>query len=325
MEISLALNLYYEMLYLRMVEDYISNNYVQKNGKQEMRCPVHLSTGQEAVSVGFMSNLKSKDKIFLTHRCHGQYLAKKGSLNSMFAEIYGKKDGCVGGRGGSMHLQDIKKGIFISIPIVGSVIPLSVGSALSSKIQRKKDNNVVFFGDGALEEGVWHESAEFAKLYNLNIIFVCENNLYSVYTPLKQRQIKNKLSRFANTHSIKVFECDGNNVQDVFTESRKAINYSNTKMQPSFLLAHTYRHREHCGPNFDDNLNYRPKSEIKKWFDRDPIKLWECKLLKAKILNETIKNKFLKKIKKKILNSHRFALKSKLPNKKEAGKYVYSK
>lgn len=325
MQKNLALNLYYEMLYLRMVEDFISNNYVQANGNQEMRCPVHLSTGQEAVSVGFMSNLQNLDKIFLTHRCHGQYLAKKGSLNSMFAEIYGREDGCIGGRGGSMHLQDIKKGIFISIPIVGSVIPLSVGSALSSKLQKKKINNVVFFGDGALEEGVWHESAEFAKLYNLNIIFACENNLYSVYTPLKQRQIKNQLSRFANAHSIKVFECDGNNIEDVVNTSKQAINYSNQKMQPSFFLAHTYRHREHCGPNFDDNLNYRPKSEIKKWFDRDPIKLWESELLGRKILNEETKIKYEIKIKNKILSSHRFALRSKLPNQKEALNYVYSK
>ena len=128
----LALNLYQDMLYIRMVEDFISDNYFPKNKEQEMRCPVHLSTGQEAVSAGVISLLKKKDKIFLTHRCHGQYLAKKGSLNAMLSEIYGKSDGCIGGRGGSMHLQDIDNGVFISIPIVGSVIPISVGNSSNS-------------------------------------------------------------------------------------------------------------------------------------------------------------------------------------------------
>lgn len=122
-----------------------------------------------------------------------------------------------------------------------------------------------------------------------------------------------------------MFECDGNNIEDVVSTSKQAINYSNQKMQPSFFLAHTYRHREHCGPNFDDNLNYRPKSEIKKWFDRDPIKLWESELLGRKILNEETKIKYEIKIKNKILSSHRFALRSKLPNQKEALNYVYSK
>ena len=320
----LALNLYQDMLYIRMVEDFISNNYFPKNKEQEMRCPVHLSTGQEAVSVGIISLLKKKDKIFLTHRCHGQYLAKNGSLNAMLSEIYGKSDGCIGGRGGSMHLQDIDNGVFISIPIVGSVIPISVGSALSCKIKKLKLRNVVFFGDGALEEGIWHESAEFAKLNNLNVTFVCENNLYSVYTPLHQRQFTNKIERFAKTHDIKVFECDGNKVDEVYKKAKSALNYSDSYSQPSFILAHTYRHREHCGPNFDDHLNYRSKKEVKKWTNRDPIKYWEKILIKNGILDKNKIYLIKTKIEKKIMKSHKYAQNSKLPQKKEASKYVYS-
>ena len=317
--------LFNEMVYIRMVEDFIADNYFVKGRFQEMRCPVHLSTGQEAVSVGVMAHLKKKDLIFCTHRSHGHYIAKGGSLKKMFAEIYGKETGCVGGVGGSMHLQDLDNGVFVSIPIVGSVIPLSVGSALSNKILKKNHKNVVFFGDGALEEGSWHESAEFAKLNNLKIVFVCENNLYSVYTPLHQRQINNKLERFAKTHCIKVFECDGNSVEDVYKASKLGLDYSDTKDEPVFILAHTYRHREHCGPNFDDHLNYRPKKEVKYWFDNDPIKKYEKLLKNYNIINAMYIKELETKISRKIIESNNFALQSKLPHKNSAKRYVYAK
>lgn len=308
-----------------MVEDFIAENYFIEGETQQMRCPVHLSTGQEAISAGIMLHLKKKDLIFCTHRSHGHYLAKGGSLNKMFAEIYGKESGCIGGIGGSMHLQDIENGVFISIPIVGSVIPLSVGSALSHKLQKKSQKNIVFFGDGALEEGSWHESAEFAKLNNLKIIFVCENNLYSVYTPLHQRQINNKLERFANTHSIKYFECNGNRVEEVYKISKNAIDYSEKNNEPVFLLAHTYRHREHCGPNFDDHLNYRSKKEINYWFKQDPLNYFEEILFKKKIIDKEFKQKLIIKIDNKIKKSNNYAINSKLPNKKLAKEFVYAK
>ena len=322
---KIVLNLYTQMLYIRMVEDFIAKNYFIEGQTQQMRCPVHLSTGQEAVSVGIMSHLKKKDLIFCTHRSHGPYLAKGGSLKKMFAEIYGKESGCIGGVGGSMHLQDIENGVFISIPIVGSVLPLSVGSALSQKLLKKTQKNVVFFGDGALEEGSWHESAEFAKLNNLKIIFVCENNLYSVYTPLHQRQINNKLERFALTHSIKCFECNGNKVEEVYKIAKKAIDFSEKKNEPVFLLAHTYRHREHCGPNFDDHLNYRSQKEIKYWFKQDPLNYFEKVLIQKKFIDQEFKQRLINKINKKIEESNNFAINSKLPNKKFASEFVYAK
>jgi pyruvate dehydrogenase E1 component alpha subunit len=322
---KIELNLYNNMVYIRMVEDFIAENYAIKGKTQLMRCPVHLSTGQEAVSVGVISNLKKKDLIFCTHRSHGHYLAKGGSLKKMFAEIYGKETGCIGGVGGSMHLQDLDNGVFVSIPIVGSVIPLSVGSSLSNKLLKKSIKNVVFFGDGALEEGAWHESAEFAKLNNLKIAFVCENNLYSVYTPLRERQFNNKLERFAKTHSIKVFECDGNKVEDVYKISKKAFDFSEKNSEPVFILAHTYRHREHCGPNFDDHLKYRSKKEISYWFKRDPVTNFESLLIKKKLIDEKYILKLKNNVKKKIKESNNFALNSKLPRKHSARDFVYAK
>ena len=172
---SLNKSLAESLFRLRMVENEISKRY----SHQEMRCPVHLSIGQEAVAVGVCKNLEKEDQVYSTHRCHSHYLAKGGNLQSMISEIYGKKSGCCGGRGGSMHLMDISVGMMLSLPIVASVIPIAVGAAMSKKINKSKTIVVVFFGDAAVEEGVFHESANFASLHNLPILFVCENNFAS--------------------------------------------------------------------------------------------------------------------------------------------------
>ena len=176
--------LFESMLRIRLVEESIANKY----SEQKMRCPTHLSIGQEAIAVGVCANLTSQDQVLSTHRAHAHYLAKGGCLNSMMAEIYGKASGCSKGMGGSMHLIDTSVGFMGSTAIVGNTIPVAVGLALEKKLTRKKSIACVFFGDGATEEGAFYESVNFAIIHSLPILFICENNLYSVYSGLEVRQ-----------------------------------------------------------------------------------------------------------------------------------------
>ena len=182
------ISLYFKMLRIRMIENEISERYSDK----EMRCPIHLSTGQEAIAVGVCDNLGKNDKIVSAHRSHAHYLAKGGSLKKMIAELHGKITGSAKGIGGSMHLIDIKSGVFAAVPIVASALPIGTGIAWANKLKKKKDLVVAFFGDAATEEGVFFESLDFASLHNLGILFVCENNEYSIFSHISERQAKKR-------------------------------------------------------------------------------------------------------------------------------------
>ena len=171
----------FEQVYkIRKIEEKISQLYKE----QEMRCPVHLSIGQESVAVGVCEALDRKDKVISTHRAHAHYVAKGGNINTMIAEIYGKKTGCINGLGGSMYLQVIEAGIVAAVTIVVSNIAIGTGVALNSLLENKKEIiSQLSFGEGATEEGIFSESINFAAIHKLPILFVCENNFYSVYTP----------------------------------------------------------------------------------------------------------------------------------------------
>ncbi|HIJ75185.1 MAG TPA: thiamine pyrophosphate-dependent dehydrogenase E1 component subunit alpha [Deltaproteobacteria bacterium] len=260
--------MYHEMLRIRMIEEKIADLYPE----QEMRCPVHLSIGQEAVAVGVCAALTADDYVLSSHRSHAHYLAKGGNLNAMMAEIYGKTTGCCSGKGGSMHLIDLSVGFLGATPIVGSTIPMSVGTALASSMRGEPRVSVAFMGDGAAEEGVFHESLSFALLKNLPVIFVCENNLYSVYSPLCVRQPAcREITDLAKGHGVESFQCDGNDVVQVFEMASKAAAKARAGGGPTFLEFKTYRWREHCGPDYDNDLGYRCESEFLDWKKRDPI------------------------------------------------------
>ena len=308
-----------KMLYIRLVEEKIRSEYT----KQEMRCPIHLSIGQESTAVAVCNSLKKSDRIFTNHRCHAHYLAKNGDLEKMIAELYGRKTGCCKGRGGSMHLFDNENGIPLSIPIVGSAIPIAVGAALQSKLDKKKCVNIVFFGDGAVEEGTFHESLNFASLNNLPIIFVCENNLYSVYAHLKERQPPRNISKLAESHNIKFFNYQGYNTLTMYNAIKKIISKCRNNQGPFFININTYRYFEHCGPNNDDHLNYRSKKEINFWNKKDPLKLMQNKIKNKKIINDLdkfiiSKNQYINKIFDKVK-------KSPLPSHREINQYIYAK
>ena len=305
--------LLFEKIYrIRKTEEEISKLY----SEQEMRCPVHLSIGQEGIAAGVCTALKKTDKILSTHRAHAHYLAKGGNLKSMISEIYGKETGCAKGLGGSMYLQDSRAGVVAAVPIVGSNIAIGTGVAFKSifNSKSKKFITVIFFGEAATEEGIFTESINFASIHNLPILFVCENNLYSVYTPLKDRESKKKnLVNIIKNYGINSTSINGNDPSKVYSVTKKMIGSIRKKNKPMFIECKTYRWLEHCGPNWDDQLNYRPKGELKNWMKRCPLNFIKKKLGKRyyKIIKQ-----IEKKVNKEIELAFDFAKKSKLPNKK---------
>ncbi len=263
---AIAQRFYAEMLRIRMVEEEIAARYPA----EKMRNPMHLSIGQEAVAVGVSATLRPSDQVVSTHRCHAHYLAKGGDLKAMLCELMGREPGCCSGRGGSMHLFDPEVGVLYSGPIVGSSIPVGVGAALAIKrgafFAGDDGVVVVYLGDAAVEEGVFHESANFAVLHKLPVVFVCENNLYSVHTPLHVRQPARSLADLARGHGLKSRIVNGNDVFEVRNRAGEAVARARSGRGPSFLQANTYRWRAHVGPKDDSD---RP--EFAAWKLRDPL------------------------------------------------------
>ncbi|WP_427500937.1 thiamine pyrophosphate-dependent dehydrogenase E1 component subunit alpha [Methylomonas sp. MED-D] len=260
-------DLYYRMLRIRRAEEAIAARYAE----QHMRCPTHLCIGEEAIAVGVCAHLTESDKVFSNHRGHGHYLAKGGSLVGLIAELYGLAAGCCGGRGGSMHLSDLSAGFIASTPIVGGTVPVAAGYAWGE--QRRNSNNVVvvFFGDGCFEEGVLHETMNFAVLKKLPLVMVCENNQYSVMTPLYERQPARDIYQIAAAHGLQAVSGDGNKVEHVHALAENAIAAARNGEGPQFLELHTHRWPEHCGPNEDDELGYRMPGELLAWKQRCPL------------------------------------------------------
>jgi len=296
--------LYKSMFRIRLIEESIADKY----SEQKMRCPTHLSIGQEAIAVGVSANLSNDDLVLSTHRAHAHYLAKGGDLNSMIAEIYGKITGCSKGMGGSMHLIDTSVGFMGSTAIVGNTIPVAVGLAWSLKLKESQSIACVYFGDGATEEGSFYESVNFAILQNLPIIFLCENNLYSVYSGLDVRQPKGrKIFEMVKGMGINSVHGDGNNVDEVFEKVKIAKEAILAGKGPQFLEFDTYRWREHCGPNYDNDIGYREESEFLQWQKNDPLN----KFLESTALAELDNLKNI--IGKEIALAHDFADNSEYP------------
>jgi TPP-dependent pyruvate/acetoin dehydrogenase alpha subunit len=265
-----------EMLRIRVIEELIAERYPE----QEMRCPTHLCIGQEAVAVGVCAALERSDWMLSGHRSHGHYLAKGGDLFRMLAEIFGRAEGCSGGKGGSMHLVDLDAGVLGAVPIVASTIPIAVGAALTAKLRGERRVAVVFFGDAAAEAGVTHEAMNYAALERLPVVFVCENNLYSVQTPLADRQPAGRaIHELAAAHGVESRAGDGNDVLEVFALATAAVEKARDGGGPTFLELSTYRWLEHVGPFEDHGLGYRSLEEIALWKARCPIAALRRRLL----------------------------------------------
>jgi len=270
-----SLRLLREMQRIRQVELGISLRY--HHGR--MRCPTHLSIGQEASAVGVAAALTTEDLAVSTHRAHAHFMAKGGDIKAMLAEIYGKVSGCSSGYGGSMHLVDKSVGFIGSTAIVGNSIPIGVGLALQMKIRGHNNVSVIFFGDGSVEEGAFYESINFAAVKKLPVLFVCENNLYSVYSPLLVRQPTGRsITQMVSSIGVPAEQLDGNDVSAVYIKAKNAVEVIKGGGGPQFLELNTYRWLEHCGPNFDNDLGYRSIEEFNEWKAKDPIKLHENRL-----------------------------------------------
>ncbi len=313
--------LYYQMLRIRAVEEKIAELYPE----QEMRCPVHLCIGQEAVAAGVCANLSRDDYVLSTHRSHAHYLAKGGDLKAMIAELYGKVTGCSKGKGGSMHLVDISVGFLGATPIVGSTVSIAVGVAFGSMMRGEPHVTVVFFGDAAAEEGVFHESLNFAMLKKLPVVFVCENNLYSVQSPLSVRQPEEReIFELAKGHGMESYQGDGNDVIKVHQMAERAIGKARQGGGATFLEFKTYRWREHCGPYNDFDLGYRTESEFQEWRRRCPIDMLKERLLSDGIFCNQDIDDMVSDLEAEIAEAVVFAKESAFPEKQLLLEHIYA-
>jgi pyruvate dehydrogenase E1 component alpha subunit len=315
---KLKLELYESMLLIRRVQEQIARDY----HKDEMKTPVHLCIGEEAIAAGVCKALDKQDLVFSNHRGHGHYLAKGGDLKKMMAELFCKETGCSKGRGGSMHLIDRVVGIAGSSSIVAGGVPLATGAAFAQNMRKEKNISVVFFGDAASEEGVVYESMNFAALKKLPILYICTNNFYAVCSPIRQRTAR-QIYRIAEPFNIPTTVIDGTDVEKVYAVTVEAVKMIRRGQGPVFIEMKAYRWLGHSGGKEDHSMGYRSEAELECWKKECPVTKYEKKLYRGKLLNATSELKMEDGIKKKITTAFAYARKSPLPKGEDLLKYVY--
>ncbi len=317
---DLSARLYESMLLIRKFEEKIAEIY----HTDVIKSPVHLSIGQEAVAVGVCDVLEKDDIVSNTYRCHATHIAKGGDLNKMMAELYGKIDGCAGGKAGSMHLIDMNYGIMGASAVVGTTIPVATGYAMALKREAKKTGKqrvtVSFFGDGATEEGCFAESINFSALHKLPMIFICENNQLAIHNPIERRWPTDKICERIATYGVETHRITDGDVFEIRNVMEKAVEKlrKNLESGPIFIEIFTYRYKEHVGPTEDLNEEYRCIDTYKRWLANDQIERL------AKMLDEDEVKKIDKKIEKKIAESIEFSEKSKFPGERELFENVFA-
>jgi TPP-dependent pyruvate/acetoin dehydrogenase alpha subunit len=252
---------------IRRVEEEIARFYPSN----QIKSPVHLSIGQEAVSVGVCEALQPHDVVFGTYRGHALYLAKGGDLSAMVAELFGKVTGCARGKGGSMHLIDTDANVMGTSAVVGTTIANAVGYAYALEYRRSPAVVASFFGDGATEEGVFAESLNFAALKRLPILFVCENNQYAIHTHQNRRRARTEICAHARAAGIAAVRIEENDILQIYQYAKDVVNQLRAGQGPAFLEVMTYRWQEHVGPGQDYQLGYRTKSEAQPWMANDQL------------------------------------------------------
>lgn len=312
---EIAKQLMFRMRRIRFVELEIARRY----GEGKMRCPTHLSVGQEAVSAAVGLALRKDDLAVSGHRAHAHYLGKGGSLRAMLAEIYGKVDGCARGRGGSMHLIDESIGFMGSTAIVAGTVPVGVGLGYGMKCKGTDQVSCVFHGDAVVEAGVFFESLNFAVVKQLPVLFLCENNQYSVYSHLRVRQPENRsIAKMAEGLGITSSAGNGNDVAQVFEMTMDALHEIRAGGGPRFLEFSTYRWLEHCGPNFDNDIGYRSQEEFLEWKKKDPIANYEAKLIAQGIVTSEDLQRMDTEIQSEVFEAFDFADASPYPESESA-------
>lgn len=310
MDDSLVLALYQFMVRLRRCEDALMEEY---HPADEMRCPVHFCVGQEAVPAALSLLLHEDDYLFSHHRSHGYYLAKSAPMNALFAELYGKKTGANGGVAGS---QDISMSSvnFYSGAILAGAVAITVGAGLAIKLKKGAGVAVAGFGEAATEEGIWSESINYASVHNLPIVFICENNGYSMFSPQLKRQPADNISQRVRSYKIRTKTLFGNDVIAVYSALKEAISYAREGKGPFFIEAYTYRWYGHVGPEDDEHIGYRSQSERAFWQDNCPIALLEERMIESGLLTPDVKAELVKKIDEEIQGAFEFAKSSPFPD-----------
>lgn len=309
----------FAMIKIRRFEESIVRIYPE----QEMKCPIHLCIGQEAIPAAVCKNLKPGDVVFGSHRSHGYYIALGGDLKNLLAELYGKFTGCTEGKGGSQHLALPEKGFLGTSAIVAGTIPIAVGAALSFVMQNKKNVAVVDFGDGAADEGTFYESLNFAAIRKLPVIFICENNFYATHAHQSVRQAEDNIFQKARAFGVYGVRIDGNNAFEVYKTCQGAFRRARLGSGPTLIECRTYRWLEHVGPNYDFNLGYRTKKELTKWMKKCPIKMLEKLLIQKRCFTKSESECIYKNIDLEIREAVTFAKKSVFPGINELLRGVY--
>jgi pyruvate dehydrogenase E1 component alpha subunit len=314
------LSMYRQALRIRLVEQEIVARYPE----QEMRCPTHICIGQEGPPSGVSAHLRRSDYVFSAHRSHGHYLAKGGDLRGMIAELYGRSTGCARGIGGSQHLVDLDAGFLGSAPILASTISVGVGAAWAAKRRGEDRVVVVYFGDGATEEGAFHEALNFAGVNRLPVLFVCENNLYSVHSALDVRQPKHRTVKdLGAAHGVESISGDGNDIDAVWQAAEYAVDRVRNASNPMLLEFFTYRWNEHCGPGEDFALGYRSKQELEEWQARCPIAAYRKRLRSEGILQPELEECMTAETVREISLAFEFAKASPFPAAEGMMRFVF--
>jgi len=315
---TFLLDLFYKMFRIRLIEETVAARYHE----DKMKTPIHLVIGQEATVVGSCALLTKDDYIYCSHRTHGAYLAKGGDLNAMIAEFYCRMTGCTASRGGSMHLMDKSVGMMGSSAIVAGAIPIATGFSLSAQMQNNHRKTVVYTGDAGVEEGVAWESMNFAAVRKLPMIYFCENNFYSVCSPLHYRQPDNiRIYKKAESFGLKSECIDGNNVLAVYEAMQRALDYVNNGSGPAFIEAITYRWRGHHGS--EEDMGYRTPEELAHWKTKDPVALLQQVLIEDFSLPLSEVEELRQQITAEINKAFAFAEQSPHPTRDDLMNYVY--
>ena len=308
------------MFRIRRIEEAIESRYHE----DEMKTPIHLVIGQEATSVGCCAALTTRDLLYSSHRTHGNYLAKGGDLRAMLAELYCRINGCAGSRGGSMHLIDKSVGMAGTSAIVAGAIPIATGAALAVQLKGEDRVVVVFLGEAATEEGAASESLNFAVLKQLPIVFFCENNFYSVQSPLWTRQPAREIWHWAQGYGMPSAQVDGMNVLTVYDATRDAVARAKSGAGPTFIEARCYRYRAHGGSGDDTKAGYRDMDERSAWDAFDPVALYLQYLSEGGVLTDAQLQTMSVEIAREIEDAFAFAIESPNPVEADLYRHVYA-
>ncbi|TET63978.1 pyruvate dehydrogenase (acetyl-transferring) E1 component subunit alpha [Candidatus Bathyarchaeota archaeon] len=309
--------MYRKLLEIRIFEEKVFELYAQNL----VPGTIHLYTGEEAVAVGVCSNLRKDDYITSTHRGHGHCIAKGAQPKQIMAEILGKKTGYCKGKGGSMHIADFSVGMLGATAVVGAGLPIAMGAGLSIKLSRTDNVVACFFGDGASNQGTFHEAINMAAIWKLPVIFVCENNVYAMGTRRSRVMLIENIADRAQAYGISGVAVDGNDVLAVYEAAQKAVERARRGEGPTLIECKTYRHKGHSRI---DPAKYRPKEEVEEWLRKDPIKRFREKLMQTEVLTETEIQQVEKDVLAEIDEAAKYALQSPFPDPEEALEDVYA-